>query len=88
MSAPGTVRADPLPKSRHLLYTLSSIGSSGCVLDRTRKPRTRSAGNYTEITLDAGHWLMEEQTQAVVDAILAHIQAAPLGGASNEGVMQ
>ncbi len=31
------------------------------------------AGPYEELELDAGHWLMQEQTEAVVAAVLAHL---------------
>jgi pimeloyl-ACP methyl ester carboxylesterase len=33
-------------------------------------------GPYRSIELDAGHWLIEEQPEAVISAVLEHIQAA------------
>jgi pimeloyl-ACP methyl ester carboxylesterase len=33
------------------------------------------AGPFEVIELDAGHWLMQEQTGAVVDAALRHLEA-------------
>ena len=51
------------------------------------RQRPLLTGPYTEITLDAGHWLMEEEPQAVVDAILAHLQAAASGDAPTEDVV-
>jgi pimeloyl-ACP methyl ester carboxylesterase len=38
--------------------------------------RELMAGPYEEIELDAGHWLMQEQTEAVVAAVLAHLRRA------------
>jgi hypothetical protein len=32
-------------------------------------------GPYAELELDAGHWLIEEQTQAVVERVLSHLAA-------------
>ncbi len=44
----------------------------------SRPERARQAelmkGPYEEIDLDAGHYLMEEETEVVVDAILAHLR--------------
>ncbi len=34
------------------------------------------AGTYREVELDAGHWLMEEQPEVVVEAVLQHLAAA------------
>ncbi len=38
------------------------------------RQRTLVAGPYEELELDAGHWLMQEQTEAVVAAVLAHLR--------------
>jgi len=42
--------------------------------DALARQRKFAAGPYDELELDAGHWLMQEQTQAVVEAILAHLE--------------
>lgn len=44
--------------------------------ERLEKQRALARGPYHELELDAGHWVMEEQTQAVVERILAHLAAA------------
>jgi pimeloyl-ACP methyl ester carboxylesterase len=42
--------------------------------DYLERQREFVAAPYQEIELDAGHWLMQEQTEAVVAAVLAHLQ--------------
>ena len=42
---------------------------------RLEAQRALARGPYDELELDAGHWLIEEQTQAVVGRILAHLDA-------------
>jgi pimeloyl-ACP methyl ester carboxylesterase len=32
------------------------------------------AGPFESVELDAGHWLMQEETEAVVSAVKAHLQ--------------
>jgi hypothetical protein len=31
------------------------------------------------VELDAGHWLIQEQPQRVIDSVLTHIRANPMG---------
>lgn len=38
--------------------------------------RAYVAGPFERIALDAGHWLIEEQEQVVVDAVMKHLEAA------------
>lgn len=46
--------------------------------ERLEVQRTLVDGPYTELELDAGHWLMQEQTEAVVGAVMQHLdRAAP-----------
>jgi hypothetical protein len=42
--------------------------------DYLERQRGFVTGPYEELELDAGHWLMQQQTEAVVAAILAHLQ--------------
>jgi pimeloyl-ACP methyl ester carboxylesterase len=42
---------------------------------RLESQRALVRGPYHELELDAGHWLIEEQTQPVVERILAHLDA-------------
>lgn len=41
-------------------------------------------GDFVEIDLDAGHYLIEEEPEAVVEAIRAHLQRADAGGEGSE----
>jgi pimeloyl-ACP methyl ester carboxylesterase len=43
---------------------------------RLEQQRALVRGSYDELELDAGHWLMQEQTRAVVERILGHLAAA------------
>jgi pimeloyl-ACP methyl ester carboxylesterase len=36
-------------------------------------------GPYSFVELDAGHWLIQEQPQRVIDSVLTHIRANPMG---------
>ena len=42
--------------------------------DYLERQREFMAGPYQELELDAGHWLIQPQTEAVVGAVLAHLQ--------------
>jgi pimeloyl-ACP methyl ester carboxylesterase len=42
--------------------------------DALEGQRGFAAGPYRELELDAGHWLMQEQTEAVVAAVLSHLK--------------
>jgi pimeloyl-ACP methyl ester carboxylesterase len=55
--------------------------------ERLERQRALARGPYDELEVDAGHWVMEEQTQLVVDRILAHLAAsdASAPGAGDAG---
>jgi pimeloyl-ACP methyl ester carboxylesterase len=44
--------------------------------ERLAAQRALVRGPYQELEVDAGHWVMEEQTEAVVGRILAHLVAS------------
>ena len=44
--------------------------------DALEHQRRLAAGPYAELELDAGHWLMQDQTEAVVVAVLEHLRRA------------
>lgn len=43
--------------------------------ERLERQRALMRGSYDELEVDAGHWLMQEQTEAVVERILRHLAA-------------
>lgn len=43
--------------------------------ERLERQRALVRGSYQELEVDAGHWLMQEQTQPVVERILGHLAA-------------
>jgi pimeloyl-ACP methyl ester carboxylesterase len=47
--------------------------------ERLERQRALVRGPYHELEVDAGHWVVEEQTGAVVERILGHLQAADAG---------
>ncbi len=52
-------------------------GSGEFWVDDAARERQRPLilGRYEELEIDAGHWLIEEQEEQVVDAILAHLRS-------------
>lgn len=44
--------------------------------ERLEAQRALVRGPYHELEVDAGHWVMEEQTEAVVERVLAHVAAS------------
>lgn len=54
------------------------FGSAEPWVDTSARERQRRfmKGPYQERELDAGHWLMQEQTGQAVDAVLAHLRRA------------
>jgi len=44
--------------------------------ERLERQRALVRGPYQELELDAGHWLMQEQTRTVVERVLGHLAAA------------
>ncbi len=52
-------------------------GSGEFWVDDAARERQRPliAGPYAELEIDAGHFLIEEQEEQVVDAILAHLRS-------------
>jgi pimeloyl-ACP methyl ester carboxylesterase len=43
---------------------------------RLEAQRALARGSYEELELDAGHWLLEEQPRAVIERVLAHLEAS------------
>ena len=53
-------------------------GSGEIWVDDAARERQRPLiqGRYAELEIDAGHFLIEEQEEQVVDAILSHLHSA------------
>jgi pimeloyl-ACP methyl ester carboxylesterase len=68
----------PVRTSTLFIYGTREMWATPDYLERQRE---FMAGPYQELELDAGHWLMQEQTGAVVAAVLEHLQRVD-GGAS------
>jgi pimeloyl-ACP methyl ester carboxylesterase len=70
----------PISTSTLFIY---GTGEGWVTPDYLERQREFMAGPYQELELDAGHWLIQPQTEAVVGAVLAHLQrvdgAAPTG---------
>ena len=64
-----------LPVERPTLF-IWGTDEAWVTSDALERQRAFAAGPYDELELDAGHFLMQEQTQAVVEAILAHLRRA------------
>ncbi|MEL7489306.1 MAG: alpha/beta hydrolase [Pseudomonadota bacterium] len=47
--------------------------------DFLAQQRTLMSGAYSELELNAGHWLIQPHTETVIDAVLSHISAYPPG---------
>jgi len=71
--------SEPVPMGSVSLPVLYQFGNRDMPVFVGEAPRAAQAelmtGPYESIEYDAGHWLIEEETEAVVGAILKHLKA-------------
>lgn len=69
------VRFDPVATPTLFLWGNRDVAIGRAAVDAAAR---WMVGSYRFVELDAGHWLMQEAPDAVIDAILGHLRAHPL----------
>ena len=73
----GDLPADPSPIAQRVLYIYGTRDLQVFVNPGVQSRMSKYvSGPFEHIGLKAGHWLIQDQEKAVVDALMTHLQAA------------